>query len=128
MCGAVRYKIESPPLGTGLCHCDRCRPQSGSAFSTVMYVPRRSLTVEGKTAYFADIGTSGLPVKRVFCPECGSPLFTDMDLTPEIMFVKVGTTDDNQWFFPSIEMFVVRRRSWLAPLSDVPQFDANPPI
>jgi hypothetical protein len=27
---AVRYKISAAPIATGLCHCDRCRPQSGS--------------------------------------------------------------------------------------------------
>jgi hypothetical protein len=128
MCGAVRYTIKSGPLGTGLCHCDRCRPQSGSAFSTVMYVPRPSIAVEGETAHFADIGSSGLAVKRIYCPKCGSPLFTDMDLTPEIMFVKVGTTDYNQWFVPDIEMFVVRRRPWVDPVPGAPQFDGNPPI
>jgi hypothetical protein len=37
MCGAVRYTIAEKPLPTGLCHCDRCQPQSGSAFSTVIF-------------------------------------------------------------------------------------------
>ena len=30
MCGAVTYKIAEKPLVAGLCHCDRCRPQSGT--------------------------------------------------------------------------------------------------
>ena len=128
MCGAVRYAIKSGPLGTALCHCDRCRPQSGSAFSTVMYVPRTSIEVEGQTARLADIGTSGLAVKRIYCPKCGSPLFTDMDLAPEIMFVKVGTTDDNHWFVPDIEMFVTRRCPWVEAVPGAPQFDGNPSI
>lgn len=128
MCGAVRYAITSRPLGTALCHCDRCRPQSGSAFSTVMYAPRTSIAVDGQTAHFADMGTSGLAVKRDYCPKCGSPLFTDMDLAPEVMFVKVGTTNDNQWFIPDIEMFVVRRRPWVEPVPGTHQFDGNPSI
>ena len=33
MCGAVRYAIAEKPLATALYHCNRCRPQSGSAFS-----------------------------------------------------------------------------------------------
>jgi hypothetical protein len=31
MCRAVRYRISAAPIAAGLCHCDRCRPQSGSA-------------------------------------------------------------------------------------------------
>src|ERR1700730_6675980 len=60
MCGAVRYTIAEKPLATGLCHCDRCRPQSGSAFSTVIFVRRSAITITGETAVFDDIGSSGL--------------------------------------------------------------------
>ena len=38
MCGAVRYAIAEKPLATALYHCNRCRPQSGSAFSKVIFV------------------------------------------------------------------------------------------
>jgi hypothetical protein len=50
MCGAVSYKISAPPVAVGLCHCDRCRPQSGSAFSTVMFVLRAAFEINGETA------------------------------------------------------------------------------
>ena len=62
MCGAVRYTIAEKPLATGLCHCNRCRPQSGSAFSTVIFVYRSALTITGETADFEDVGSSGLKV------------------------------------------------------------------
>ena len=50
MCGAVRYTIAEKPLSAGLCHCNRCRPQSGSAFSTVIFVHRSAITIIGETA------------------------------------------------------------------------------
>lgn len=37
MRGAASYKISAPPVAVGRCHCNRCRPQSGSDFSTVMF-------------------------------------------------------------------------------------------
>jgi hypothetical protein len=57
MCGAVTYRITEKPMVDGLCHCDRCRPQSGSAFSTVIFIHRSALTITGETAVFE---TSGL--------------------------------------------------------------------
>jgi hypothetical protein len=39
MCGAVRY-ISAVPIAAGLCHCNRCRPQSGSAFGRVSSIKR----------------------------------------------------------------------------------------
>jgi hypothetical protein len=98
MCGAVRYTIAEKPLAAGLCHCNRCRPQSGSAFSTVIFIHRSALTITGETAVFEDIGTSGLKVLRRYCPRCGSPLTTEPDLTPELYMVKAGGIDSNEWF------------------------------
>jgi hypothetical protein len=62
MCGAVRYTVAEKPLATGLCHCNRCRPQSGSAFSTVIFAHSSAITITGETAVFDDIGASGLRV------------------------------------------------------------------
>jgi hypothetical protein len=98
MCGAVTYKIAEKPMVDGLCHCNRCRPQSGTAFSTVIFIHRSALTITGETAVFDDIGTSGLRVLRRYCPRCGSPLTTEPDLTPELFMVKAGTLDSDEWF------------------------------
>jgi|SRR5580700_3238694 hypothetical protein len=126
MCGAVRYTIAEKPLATGLCHCDRCRPQSGSAFSTVIFVRRSAITITGDTAVFEDVGSSGLGVLRRYCPRCGSPLTTEADVTPEIMFVKAGGIDSNEWYQPVLEMFVGRRRRWVSPVPGATQFESNP--
>jgi hypothetical protein len=128
MCGAVRYSISEPPMAAGLCHCNRCRPQSGSAFSTVIIIKRPSLHLEGETAVFEDIGSSGLRVVRRYCPRCGSPLTTEPDVAPEVMFVKAGGSDSNEWFHPVMELFVGRRRPWVAPVPGAQQFEGNPPI
>jgi hypothetical protein len=126
MCGAVRYTIAEKPLAAGLCHCDRCRPQSGCAFSTVIFVRRSAITITGETAVFDDIGSSGLRVLRRYCPRCGSPLTTEADMAPEIMFVKAGGIDSNEWYQPVLEMFVERRRPWVSPVPGANQFEGNP--
>jgi hypothetical protein len=128
MCRAVRYRISTAPITAGLCHCDRCRPQSGSAFSTVIIIRRSTIEIKGETAVFDDIDSSGLHVARRYCPRCGSPLTTKPDAAPDLMFVKVGGIDANEWFHPVMELFVGRRRPWVAPVSDAQQFDGNLPI
>jgi hypothetical protein len=128
MCGAVRYKISAPPIVAGLCHCDRCRPQSGSAFSTIIIIKRSTFEIEGETAVFDDVGSSGLHVGRRYCPHCGSPLTTEADVTPDLMFVKAGGIDYNEWFRPVMELFVGKRRPWVAAVPNAQQFDGNPPI
>lgn len=128
MCGAVRYRISEKPIVTGLCHCNRCRPQSGSAFSTIIIIKRATFTLEGETTVFEDIGASGMRVGRRSCAQCGSPLTTEADVAPSMMFVKVGGIDNNERFQPAIELFVGRRRPWVVPVPGAQQFEANPPI
>ncbi len=41
-CGAVRYRYEGEPVTIGLCQCDRCQRQSGSAFLIGVIFPRAS--------------------------------------------------------------------------------------
>jgi hypothetical protein len=128
MCSAVRYRISAAPIASDLCHCNRCRPQSGSAFSTIIIIKRSTITIEGTTAVFEDTGSSGLHVARRYCPRCGSPLTTESDATPDMMFVKAGGLDSNDWFQPVMELFVSRRRPWVAPVPGAQQFEGNPPI
>jgi hypothetical protein len=116
MCGAVTYKITERPMADGLCHCNRCRPQSGTAFSTIIFIHRSALTITRETAVFEDIGTSGRRVLRRYCPRCGSPLTTEPDLTPELFMIKAGTLDSSEWFHPVCELFVGRRRPWVSPV------------
>jgi len=32
-CGAVRYRLETPPMFVHCCHCTDCQKQTGSAFA-----------------------------------------------------------------------------------------------
>ena len=128
MCGAVTYKVTENPMVDGLCHCNRCPPRSGSAFSTIIFIHRSAMTITGETVVFDDIGTSGLRVLRRYCPRCGSPLTTEPDLTPDLMMVKVGTLNSNEWFHPVWELFVGRRRPSVSPVPGAKQFDGNPEI
>ena len=128
MCGAVAYKITEKPMVDGLCHCDCCRPQSGSAFSTIIFIHRTAMAITGETKVFNDIGASGLRVLRRYCPACGSPLTTEPDLTPDRMMVKAGTLDANDWFHPVWELFVGRRRAWVSPVPGAKQLEANPEL
>ena len=42
LCGAVQYRYEGEPITIGLCQCDRCQRQSGSAFLIGVIFPRAS--------------------------------------------------------------------------------------
>src|SRR5260370_30338725 len=47
LCRAVQYHYEGDPITIGLCQCDRCQRQSGSAFFISVIFPRHAETITG---------------------------------------------------------------------------------
>lgn len=97
---------------TAICHCKNCQKQAGTAFSVIVGIPRSNLTVTGTLKDFLDKGDSGLPVRRNFCPDCGSPVTTLVDAMPQLAFVKAGTLDDTTKLAPTMEIFCSSAQAW----------------
>ncbi len=115
LCGQVRYAIEAEPLFVGVCHCRHCQKQAGSALSVVAGFPRAALTLTGELKIFEDRGTSGKPVWRNFCPNCGSPVLTDTPGAREadMIFIKAGTLDDVSDLRPTAHWWTENAQPWV---------------
>src|SRR3954468_19329199 len=104
LCGQITYSCDAEPVATAVCHCTECQKQTGTAFSVVVVVPRDALRVEGASlASFTTVGTdSEKDVARQFCRECGSPIASLPDATPQVAIIKAGTLDDRSWLEPQL--------------------------
>ena len=88
LCGQVRYSANAGPAFVGVCNCTYCQKQTGSAFSVLVGISKSAMFVQGRVKTFNDTGDSGQPVERNFCPECGSPIYSDVAVMPGVTFVK----------------------------------------
>lgn len=71
LCGAVRYRIDQPPIDTMYCHCSMCQRFAGAPVVAATAVPRPSLKfVRGAPRFYQ----SSPIAKRGFCANCGSSL------------------------------------------------------
>ena len=128
LCGRVRYSSDAPPAMIAACHCTHCQKQSGSAFSMNVGVPGQQLRVEGDSlASYEDTGSSGLPVLRHFCRNCGSPIFSEVKAIPGLSFVKAGTLDDASWVKPAVQIWGASKQPWAVLPAGLPEFPGNPP-
>ena len=126
-CGAIRYRIEGTPLAVAACHCTRCRRQSGSVYSVNLVVPAAAMTMTGEVKVFEDADTtSGQPVYREFCSDCGSPIRSLLGASPGIVAVKVGTLDDPGPHAPGLHVFTRSKIDWVEIAPGVPQFAESP--
>lgn len=125
LCGKVRYEMTTDPLMCVTCHCKNCQRQAGSALSIIVGVPEGSVEVQGEVKTYNDTGDSGATVKRQFCGDCGSPVFTRVEHPPGVMFIKAGTMDDTSSLKPSFHCYTKSAQNWVD-LGDIPGFETVP--
>jgi hypothetical protein len=125
LCGAVHYEVNGEPIMTALCHCKNCQKQAGSALSIIVGVPEDSIVIEGEVKTYVDKGSSGADVLRKFCPNCGSPMFTDVEHAKGMLFVKAGTFEDTSWLEPQVQYWTSTKHEWLT-IDGIPGVAANP--
>lgn len=124
-CGKVTYSSSADPVFIGACHCSACQKSTGSAFATVVAVPTDSLTVTGTTTRFDDIGDSGKPTHRNFCPQCGSTVTQTADIMEGITMIGVGTLNDPSWAKPAMQIYCDSALPW-ARIADMQGFPKMP--
>jgi hypothetical protein len=119
LCGRIRYSGEAEPLRMVACHCKDCQRNTGSAFLTVFGVPTGTFTVTGDPqTHTRPGGTTGKPLHRVFCPDCGSSIMVYKDNTGRVNFT-AGTLDDTSFFKPTANIYCETKQSWVPLDSDM---------
>jgi hypothetical protein len=113
LCGQLRYAAEAEPLMTLLCHCKNCQKQSGGAFSVNICIPMAALTFHGTLKTYEDHGDSGNMVLRRFCPDCGSPIMSEIAASPGLAILKAGSLDDTVDVNPAMEFFCDSAQLWV---------------
>ncbi len=122
-CGSVTWRIAGAPLAVAACHCTNCRAQSGAAYSVNIVARAADVAIAGPIKTFEDLATtSGQPVLRQFCGDCGSPIQSVITANPAIVAIKAGTADEAGSFAPTIHVWTQSKLPWVELPEGVPSF------
>jgi hypothetical protein len=125
LCGAVHFEVEGDFERFYLCHCQRCRKDSGSAHGANLFSSRATLKWrcgEDKVTVF------NLPNTRhrhCFCSTCGSAL-PDMQMNGTLLKVPAGSLDTDVLIRPDAHIFCSSKANWDDALEQVPRVDRLP--
>ena len=111
-CGAVRYEISAEPIRGFYCQCRDCQRDTGAGHAAVAVFPSAALHVSGNAAENLRTADSGASKRKVFCGQCGSPLYNKPQNKPDMIGVYVGTLDDPSIFKPQVVLFASRAQCW----------------
>ena len=111
----------------GLCHCRECQYISGGAANVALAMPIsgfRYTSGEPKSFERSDLES---PVKRQFCPDCGTSLVSLPPGLPDMVILKVGTMDDPaEYGAPDMAFYCIEKQSFHYLPDDIQKFDRFP--
>lgn len=125
LCGSVQYELRGALGDIVLCHCSKCRKATGSAFGSVAVVRRDELHLISGTATLGEFESSP-GVVRVFCRQCGSPLFSKRPTQPDVFRLRIGTLDTPLHAKPAMHIFAGSKATWFEIGDDAPQYAERP--
>jgi hypothetical protein len=124
-CGAVSYRLVSPPMFVHCCHCRDCQRQTGSAFVlNALIETDRVEILSGAPEPVAMTTESGRPHDIYRCPECKIAVWSDYGRRGVLRFVRVGTLDDPSAVSPDVHIYTRSKLPWVRLPEDVPAFEA----
>ncbi len=110
LCGAVTFAYSGEENWRAHCHCESCRRQTSSPFTTFMGVPNGAwrFTGEPPKTYISSPG-----VRRLFCGNCGSPVAYDADAFPDEIHFYAASLDDPTGFKPECHVHAGEQLPWI---------------
>ena len=63
---------------------------------------------------------------RGFCPQCGSPIQSAPDSTPDLVAIRTASLDDPGWFNPQVEVWTSDAQPWDQMNPALPKFEKYP--
>jgi hypothetical protein len=120
-CGAIAYEAEVDADRVGICHCVDCQKLAGSAYRvSVPTDSRRFRLLRGRPTVYVKTAASGARRAQVFCPTCGSPLYTyDVD-APQAHGLRVGCIDQRDRLVPARRIWCRSALPWSQDITALP--------
>ena len=124
LCGRVSYRINQDIDRIVFCHCEKCRRATGSAFNSAALIDADKFTLlSGEECVKSFSSSPG--VHRLFCGECGSPLYSARDAQPQSYRLRIGTLDTPINPENKSHIFVASKAVWETLCDDNPKYDAS---
>jgi len=123
-CGAVRYKLASPPMFVHCCHCLNCQRQTGSAFVINMLIEAsRVELLSGTPAPVPVPRDNGLPHRIFRCPQCQVAVWSEYSGRTQVLFVRAGTLDVPSAVKPDVHIYTRSKVPWVELPASTPAFE-----
>ncbi|WP_138468078.1 GFA family protein [Poseidonocella sp. HB161398] len=120
LCNRTRFELDPPFLFVGHCHCESCRRQTASAFTTFIGVEQGQWRWTGAPPVRYE---SGPGRTRWFCAGCGAPAAYANEVdSPGEMHFYAALLDDPEAVVPEMNFHPEEHLSWAFDAPSLPVY------
>ena len=125
LCGAARFLISGEIESFFLCHCSRCRKDSGSAHSANLFSSKAKIEWLAGLDHVRNFQLPDTRHAKSFCSTCGSavPMLQEDNA---LLVIPAGSLDSVLNFRPDARICYASRAHWTDELASVPKIDGLP--
>lgn len=124
LCEEVKYEYNGRIEEVAICHCKQCKRAQGTPFATNAPLETARFSVT-QGASLLKAYNSSPNKKRVFCSQCGSPLYSQRTDMPETIRLRLGSVTDGQIPAPGYEIYGESKSDWFHEDAERPCYDQN---
>ncbi|WP_442767952.1 GFA family protein [Acinetobacter bohemicus] len=112
LCGLVTYRYYAEIEKTIICYCKHCQRAQGSLFGWNSPLDKSKFEISSGIKFLKEYFHS--PYKaRVFCQECGSPIYSYRVDLPDVIRLRLGTVTSGQLPAPTEQAYLEYKPSFL---------------
>jgi hypothetical protein len=121
-CAQLFVRCSGEPDIVSNCHCMECQRRTGSMFGAAAFHRRSNIAeIGGRCTKFSRRADSGRSLTFHFCSVCGSTVYWELEMAPELIGVALGAFADPTFPRPNRPVWTQRRHSWVALPDDMAQ-------
>ncbi|HEY1385648.1 MAG TPA: GFA family protein [Dongiaceae bacterium] len=122
LCGRVSFEYEGPASWCGHCHCESCRRNTSSPFTTWLGVSTSACRFTGETpkVYLSSSG-----VRRLFCGHCGTPMAFESARWPDETHFYAASLENPRDFAPQFHVHCAEQLPWIKLDDGLPRHERN---
>ena len=124
LCGGVQYEYDGELKELAVCHCKMCKRAQGTPFATNAPINADLFRIVTGADLLKDYFSSEKK-KRVFCANCGSPVFSQRIDTPDTLRLRVGTVTTGKIPLPDYQIYCESISDWFVLNDGIPRYLQN---
>lgn len=121
LCGKIRYQYDGELNELSMCHCKQCQKAQGTAYAAVSPIDVDKFKFVSGSELLKEYRATPEKV-RVFCSNCGSPIYSARDDLPKVKRIRVGTVDDAFQCEEAYHTFTATKASWELLHDNLPKY------